>query len=106
MLQKPKPFLGIQGEDVSEEIAKQYEMPQFGVYIVSIIPNSSAEKAGIQPSDVITSFNGTPIFGMKQLQEEVALCKVGDEVEVKLYRTGKRPMTFKVRLAEYISDNF
>jgi len=39
-----------------------YELAQ-GVLIISIIPNSGAEQAGLLPNDVITSINDIPIHG-------------------------------------------
>ncbi|MDR3238476.1 MAG: trypsin-like peptidase domain-containing protein [Clostridiales bacterium] len=106
MQQKTKPFLGIQGADVTEEVAELYHIPQLGVFVMSVISNSSAEKAGIQRGDIITSFNDISIFSMKQLQEEIAKCKMDDAVQVKAYREGKTPMLFKFRLGEYQSDSF
>jgi serine protease Do len=106
MKQNPKPFLGIKGNDVTEQIAQLYSIPQLGVFVVEVVSGSSAEKAGIMRNDIITSFNDISIFSMEQLQEEIQHCKVGDEVQVKVYREGKNPITFKLKLAEYKSDNF
>jgi serine protease Do len=106
MKQKPKPFLGIQGQDVTEEIAEMYGIPQLGVFVVEIVSGSSAEKAGLLRNDIITSFNGVSIFSMEQLQSEIQALQVGDQVEVKVYREGKNPIVFKLRLSEYRSDNF
>ncbi|MDR2751686.1 MAG: trypsin-like peptidase domain-containing protein [Clostridiales bacterium] len=106
MLQKPKPFLGIKGSDVSAEMSEMYGITLGGVYVAEVLPDTSADKGGLMRNDIITSFNGTSIFSMAQLQEEIAACKVGDLVEVKVYREGKTPMKFQLRLSAYKSDNF
>jgi serine protease Do len=100
MDQTPTPWLGIKGADLPEEVAELYGLPQVGVYVGDVVPGSGAGKAGIQRTDIITSFNGVSIFSFAQLQQEVQKCKVGDTVEVKLYRNGKTPMTLQVTLTE------
>ena len=102
----PKPFLGIQGSDLTKEVADYFQIPCIGVIVREIIPNSGAEKAGINRTDIITSFNGTTILSMKHLQEEIKKCSVGDEVTVKLFRDGTTQMELKVRLSEYKTDDF
>ena len=106
MKQVPKPFLGIQGVDLTKELADVYKLPNLGVLVQEVVPGSSAQKAGIQRTDVITGFNGESIFTMKQLSEAIQKCTVGDEVTVKVYRNGANVMEFKVKLAEYKTDNF
>ena len=109
MLQIPKPFLGIQGADMTQALGDLYNLPSTGVLVQDVVPGSSAQKAGIQRTDVITGFNGEAVFNMQQLQGAIKKCKVGDEVIVKAYRNVNnqiKPITFTVKLAEYKVDNF
>ena len=107
MKQTPKPFLGIVGIDLTKDLADYYKLPtNIGVLVKEIVPDSSAHKAGIHRTDIITGFNGASIFSMNQLSDEIQKCKVGDEVTVKVYRDGTTLMEFNVKLTEYKTDNF
>ncbi|MDR1914023.1 MAG: trypsin-like peptidase domain-containing protein [Clostridiales bacterium] len=107
LIAQPKPFLGIQGMTMTEDQASILNIPNLGVYVDSIIPGSSAEAAGILRRDIITNFNGAPVFTMEQLTEEIQKCKVGDVVEVRVYRADIREsISFTVTLSEYKTDNF
>jgi len=105
----PKPFLGIQGADMTQELADLYNLPGKGVLVEDVVPGSSAQRAGIQRTDVITNFNGEAVFNMQQLTAAVKKCKVGDRVNVKICRNVNdqiQPLDFTVQLTEYKTDNF
>jgi len=103
--QKPKPFLGISGRDLTEEEADAFDLPPIGVMVVEVIQDTSADRAGLKKTDIIASFNGKTVFTMKQLQEEIKALQVGDEVEIKIIRNGDTPMTVKAVLSEAPRDN-
>ncbi|MCL2665807.1 MAG: PDZ domain-containing protein, partial [Defluviitaleaceae bacterium] len=105
MNQLPRPFLGIYGETISEEQAEEFGIPQIGVYVLETIRGHSAERSGMQRGDIITSFNGNIIYTMRDLQEAVAQCNVGDSIEVKVIR-GDNPITFRLRLGTNDQNNF
>jgi serine protease Do len=104
--QEFKPFLGIQGEMMTEYEQAIVDLPASGVFVQEVIPGSSAYKAGIERADVITGFNGQAIFDMEQLTKAIQECQVGDEVIVKVYRKGEPLKEVKVKLTEYNIDNF
>lgn len=78
-------FLGISGTDVTEEVAKTYDMPM-GVYIAQVLENSGAESAGLQKGDIIVAFDGESISHMTQLQELLEYYAAGTSVEVTVMR--------------------
>ena len=105
----PRPWLGIEGRNVNEEIAVQLGIPPIGVYVVLIIPDTGAEQAGIRRGDVITSFNGRPVFNFDQLREEIGRTEVGDIVEVTIIRQEPGHMVhlvLDVTLGEMNQNNF
>ena len=53
-----------------------------------ILPNSAAEKAGLQAGDVIERFNGEKVDSVKQLAELVHRYQVGDTVPLSIRRGG------------------
>ena len=57
--------------------------------IRQIVPNSAAEKAGLQVGDVIRAFNGGPIRNFRHLRETVPLYRPGDALPVRINRSGR-----------------
>lgn len=92
-----RPMLGIKGTDVTEDIGEIYALP-IGVYVAEVAQGSSAEKAGMVATDIITDFNGEKILSMEQLSGLIKVCKVGDTVDVRIVRDGKTALTLKVQL--------
>jgi len=82
-----RPYIGIGGVDITEEIAKQNNLVA-GVYIKSIEEFSAAEKAGLKIGDVIIEVNGTKITTMDELNEIKNKHKIGDKLKLKVYRNG------------------
>lgn len=78
-------YLGIQGNDVSEEVSARYGMP-VGVYVYSTVPGSGAEAAGLRQGDVITSLDQTTITTMEQLKGLLENYEPGDKVTIKIAR--------------------
>jgi membrane protease YdiL (CAAX protease family) len=67
------------------------------VVVRLIVPDSAAEKAGLQIGDEIASFNGQPIRDFRQLAQSVRLHKAGDTIPVSVKRAGSS-MTLNVVL--------
>ena len=98
-------FLGIRGRDVTQELSKEFEMPQ-GVYVSSIVQGSGAEEAGIQSGDIIVGINGEAIYTMAELQYALGFIKAGDTAELKINRLVEgnyEEMTIEVTLTDRIS---
>jgi serine protease Do len=104
--QTAKPMLGIGGTDITPSVAEAYDLPTMGVIVGTVMEGSGAEKAGIIPSDIITSFDGKTVISMEQLSADVQTKNIGDKVEVKLIRNGTENITVTVTLAEYKDDSF
>jgi serine protease Do len=78
-------YLGIAGNDVTEEVANYYNMP-IGVFINEITANGAAEKAGLLAGDIITKVNDVEITAITQLRDYVNSLRVGTKVEVTYMR--------------------
>ncbi len=83
------PYLGITGFTIDDNTAKLFSLPEMGVFVKNVTPEGSADNAGIQPNDVITSFNNQPVPDIETLQELIKDCEVGDKVPVIVYRDGE-----------------
>ena len=79
--------LGVQGTDVTSDAAKMYGMPA-GFYVVDVLRNSAAEKAGITKGCIITKIGGTTVDGGTAVQNELQYYRAGEEVEITIQVQG------------------
>ncbi|MCL1863252.1 MAG: trypsin-like peptidase domain-containing protein [Defluviitaleaceae bacterium] len=103
------PAIGISGFSLSEDMhnrAESWGIPELGVLVSSVQEGRPAYLAGIRANDVITSFDGQPIFDMPQLQAAVRQKNIGDTVEMRILRNGTLALTVYVELAMMIRDTF
>ena len=61
-----------------------------GAIVTSILPNSAAERAGVEVSDIIIEIDGRPIDSSRELRNTVGLMRQGKEVDLVLYRNGEK----------------
>ncbi|MBP5204553.1 trypsin-like peptidase domain-containing protein [bacterium] len=91
-----KPYLGVSYETISQIYALYYNVVP-GAFIKEVESGSPADKAGIKKGDIITTFDGQPVTG--SLTDMIQTKKVGDTVEIKLYRD-KEYVTVSATLKE------
>jgi serine protease Do len=60
-----------------------------GALVRVVLPKGAAERAGMEPGDVITSFNNKPIRNNNELVSTVTATRPGTMVPVKIIRDGK-----------------
>lgn len=70
-------YLGISGNNVTEEINQAYDIP-IGAHISSITKGSPAEKAGLQRGMIITGIDGKTVRTIEELKEYLAYYKAGE----------------------------
>ena len=93
-----RPYLGVRYQMLSKKIAILNSVPE-GAYVVEVIENSPAEKAGIKDSDIILKIGKERLTEENGLAEVVGKLKIDDEVELEIYR-GKEEVILKVKLEE------
>ena len=83
-------LLGISILDVNADLAERLEIDELnGVYINAVGENTAADDAGLEQGDIITGIDGVEITNVAELQEQVALNRPGDDIEVTFIRDGK-----------------
>jgi len=60
-----------------------------GVLVIVLDKGSPAEKAGMQPGDVVTRHDGKPARRAPDLREMINSSQVGQSVEINFVRKGK-----------------
>ena len=98
-----RPYIGISGVNLDETTAKMNNLVQ-GIYLAGVVANSPASQSGIQKGDVITAIEGKEITTMEELNEIKNTKKIGDEVTLKINRSGKE-VEVKVKLGTDQSTN-
>ncbi|MEM2872998.1 MAG: trypsin-like peptidase domain-containing protein [Halobacteria archaeon] len=95
-----RPWLGVIGMSVTDEMASYYELPvKAGVIVARVIHGSPAHKVGILEGDLIVRINDASVKTIQDLQKSIQKKKVGDKVEVELIRGYERGVV-EVTLAE------
>ena len=85
-----KPYLGIFGGSMTEQMAAQYRYDiSEGVFVYSVEEGSAAEKAGLQMGDVITKVDDRDISTMEDLNAAKKQYSAGDTVTLTVYRQGE-----------------
>ncbi|HZR71588.1 Do family serine endopeptidase [Bradyrhizobium sp.] len=83
-------WLGVRIQQVTDEIAESLNIkPARGALIAGIDDKGPAKPAGIEPGDVVVTFDGKDIKEPKDLSRVVADTAVGKEVDVVIIRKGQ-----------------
>jgi len=85
-------YLGFFVQDLTPELAEGFGLPKDtkGVAVPQVEPGSAAEKAGLEPNDVVVKINGKPVTSVKQLRNLVAGIAPGTKVTLTVLRNGKK----------------
>jgi Do/DeqQ family serine protease len=86
----PRGYLGVQLAELTPEIAKKLGLKAAeGALVASIRDGSPAEKAGLEPGDVIVRWNTQEIDDPQKLTLLVAQSEVGSTAELLIIRDGE-----------------
>lgn len=84
-----RPFFGVRYQMITKEQGILNRVPA-GAYVVEVVAGSSADKAGIKKGDIITKFDSKDVVAEDSgLVEMIGKKKIGDKVEVELWRDDK-----------------
>lgn len=82
-------FLGVYGEDITNENMGRYRLTQpRGVGITQIVQDSPAEKAGLRKDDVILRFDGENVTSVRKLNRLVSEMAPDHSVKITISRNG------------------
>jgi len=102
------PFLGVRYVLLNKMLQKHFKMPvRNGALIMreglpgdhAVLPGSAADQAGLREHDIILTANGKEITEKETLEDCIAECAVGDNLELGVLRKGKR-ISFRVPLED------
>lgn len=97
-------WLGVLIQEVSRDLARSFGLDRpMGALVAQVQSGSPAEKAGLQPGDIIVGFNGQHIERSAELPKIVGSMVAGTETSMTVVRDGEKK-TLSVTLGE-LPDN-
>jgi len=88
-------WLGIGIQDLTPELAEYYGIEnKKGVLVTQVFKGDPAEKAGIEPRDVIIAVAGNSVKNSRDLSANIAGIAVGNNVAITFLREGKEKTVY------------
>ncbi|MFW6297250.1 MAG: DegQ family serine endoprotease [Desulfosalsimonas sp.] len=81
-------WLGVGIQELSDEL-KEYYGTEKGVLVTQVFPGDPADKAGLEPNDIIVSVDGRQVDSPRELTRIIADIKPGQKAEIEFIRNGK-----------------
>ena len=83
-------WLGIEVQPLTPELAESFGLEgRQGIIVAGIYRNGPAQKAGLQPNDLILKIDSEPAGDARRSMNQVARAKPGDSVRIEIMRNGK-----------------
>ncbi len=95
-------YLGVTVQDTDAAAAKLYGMPT-GAYVNSVVDGGSADRAGVQPKDIIIALGENEVSNRNDLTHALRRFKAGDTTTITVIRSGER-ITLDITLDEKPKD--
>lgn len=81
--------IGVVIQEVTKDLAESFGLPKAqGAAVSAVEKGSPAEKAGIEPGDVILKYDGKLVAGSSELPRLVGATRPGTKVTIQLWRKG------------------
>ena len=95
-----RPWLGIQPEDLPDELRAQLDLAEGeGLLVTQVMPGSPAEQAGLKKNDILTKIDGKAVKGEESLASFMSSAKAGQEATLTVLRKSKE-QRIKVTIGE------
>jgi 2-alkenal reductase len=95
-----RPYLGISWGVITPEVAQANGLPvEWGVYVQSVGEGSPAERGGLQPGDILTAIESTPLDQDHPFTKTLWSYAPGQQVQLSVVR-GSQTLSLAVTLGE------
>jgi S1-C subfamily serine protease len=93
-------WLGVAMDEITPEVAQQFGLDETsGVLVRRVVEGSPADRASIQPGDVLLEWNGTAVSNPIELSRLVAQTPIDSNANVVVSR-GRQKVTLEVRVGK------
>lgn len=91
-------WLGVRIQALTPDLARSFGLEKsWGVLVSGIVPDSPAEKGGLQRGDILLSVDDKPVAGVGEFKLQVASIPAGKEVDLVVWRRGeKKTLSVKI----------
>ena len=89
-----RPWLGVVLRSVDQSVVFQYDLAvDKGAFITEVAPDSPADKAGIEPGDVIVSLDDQEVATAQELVQAIHSSQIGQKVKITFWRGNTKNTT-------------
>ncbi len=98
-------LFGVTLQDITPDLARALRLApdSHGAVVSGVKADSAADRAGLQAGDLVVSLDGHEIGNATQLKTQLALMRVGDRIDLRVIRDGKR-QRFSARIGDPFED--
>ena len=97
--------LGVTGGELNSDLAKAFGTDsQHGAFVNQVMQGSAADKAGIEPGDIIIAVDDKKVKSFAELRAKIGTMGAGKTIKIGAIRDGK-PIDFKVTLQQAEEQN-
>jgi len=83
-------LLGVTVQDLTHELAQAFRLPQTqGAVVTGVQPGSPAERADLEPGDIVLAINGRKVKNSADVRNAIGLMQIGEEVGVEVLHKGE-----------------
>ena len=100
-------YIGVGGQNVPlhRRLVRHYQLASSsGVLVISVAPNSPAERAGLREGDVMLALNGQPVPSIDSLHKLLTGDQIGVDSTLAIIR-GTEKIDVKIRPAESVPES-
>jgi serine protease Do len=97
-----RPWIGISMQPLTPELRRQFKAEQ-GVLVGEVFTDDPADRAGIQPGDVVVRLDGEPVAEPKDVQFGILRHQPGETIRLTILRDGEE-REFKVVAGKQQAD--
>jgi type II secretory pathway component PulC len=95
-----RPWLGVQPEELSDELRAQLDLEDgVGLLVSEVLENSPAQKAGLKKNDILLKIDGRKVKGEEALAKFMQTAVLGQETTLTILRKGKE-QSLKATISE------
>lgn len=92
--------LGIGAQNITPDLASAFKLANSdGAVVTQVLPNSPADKSGVQVGDIITTVNGTPVKNANDVVNSIGTLRVDSKTTLNLLRNNQ-PLSLSVTLTD------